>query len=171
MPNWTEDEVLGALGVGEDDDDDMGAPRRGAGSRLLRQNIAPGVGRVGRKVQPMGMGVAGFVVAGPVQINLTSAPQRLYQPRKMVVSVARFGVTSTGLVTLQNVAVGGAAQAVSGVPLPSGLFGEATQENRIQWDQASPGVNISMDVNLGLPLLLVADLVDVSVGFIGETLG
>lgn len=176
MSNYDEEreEVMGLLGLGDDDEDDdmMGARgSRGRLRRMLGKNIAPGVPKAGVRFQPLGMGTASFVNAGPVTINLTVAPQRLYQPRKLVVAIARNGATAVGLVSLNNLNIGSTSQMAAQNPIPAALFDPATQGNPINWDQASPGVNISMDVILGAPALAVGATVDVSVGFLGETIG
>lgn len=165
------DAALSQLGF----DDEIGAMPRGRqlsprGRALLQSEVAPGVPKPGYKRLVTGLGIATFTPT--VQnVVLTVAPLKPLIIRKLVISVAPSVPAAARQVVIRSILIGSQAQQATGNPLPVQLFGEQTQDNTVQFDTATPGVPIEINVSHLGAALGAGESIDVVIGAIVDTLG
>lgn len=165
------DAALSQLGF----DDEIGAMPRGRqlgprGRALLQSEVAPGVPKPGYKRLVTGLGIATFTPT--VQnVTLTVAPLKPLIIRKLVISVAPSVPAAARQVVIRGILIGSQAQQATGNPMPVQLFGEQTQDNTVQFDTATPGVPIEINLSQLGAALGAGESIDVVIGAIVDTLG
>lgn len=164
------DAALAQLGF----DDEMGAARpRNLGPRgraLLQSEVAPGVPKPGYKRLVTGLGIATFTSTASTAV-LTVAPLKPLIVRKLVVAVAPSAPTAARQVMIDSILIGSQAQQATGNSLPVQLFGEQTQDNTVQFDTATPGVPVQINLSHLGPALGAGETIDVVIGAVVDTLG
>lgn len=165
------DAALSQLGY----DDEMGAMQRGRqlgprGRALLQSEVAPGVPKPGYKRLVTGLGIATFTPAARTAV-LTVAPLKPLIIRKLVISVAPSAPAAARQVVIDSILIGSQAQQATGNSLPVQLFGEQTQDNGVQFDTATPGVPVQINLSHLGPVLGAGETIDVVIGAIVDTLG
>lgn len=140
--------------------------------RLTQGNIMPGVPVPSAKRQFAGLAVLSWTAGSPaVQSQLTN-PQRNIVIRKLIAIEVRTGATAAaGVLSFRQVKIGSNDQNTTDVNAPLALFGPLVQENTVEFDMASPGVNVAIAVELSGGAIAGADRIDVLIGAIVETIG
>lgn len=172
MPlNDSLDAALSQLGY----DDEMGAmPRRSLGPRgraLLQSEVAPGVPKPGYKRLVTGLGIATFDNVTRTA-TLTVAPLKPLIIRKIVATAIPSNPgPGSRQVVIDSILIGSQAQQATGQALPIELFGSQTQDNTVQFDTATPGVPVQINVSHLGAALGAGDTITIVIGAVVDTLG
>lgn len=150
-----------------DEDDDLGAVRRGRPRRrrgggglmrraraaaptrgqLLAQRIlrgAPGTPIPGERRLPLGFPIAVFTATSGTALTRVTRPQIPISGQRLVVVVARSGATATGLITITDLKIGQRSQLGSADPIPAEAFAPDAVGVALDLDPAQPGIDITV---------------------------
>lgn len=150
------EELLGALDLEGANDDLLGAARgvrsralsrwrarnRAAVARAQASMPLPGIQAMGPRLLMVGFGFVTFNATSGTTLTMTAqAPQKPFQPVRLVAQAARTGTSATGLVSLSLAKVGPVDQNIGTGSIPIEAFAGDSQQN-VLFDAAQPGVPI-----------------------------
>ncbi len=148
------------------------SPQRGMNRIPSRQLIprVPGVPMPGLRLQPLGLGATAFTATSGTLLSLQASPQRPFQGQRLILDITRTGTTSTGLVTVSRLDVGTDNQLVGSGAISAGAFAATAFDANIRFAPATPGVNITCQLNISAAPT-TTDRVDVGGTLFGTTVG
>jgi hypothetical protein len=144
------------------------SPRAVPARQLIPQ--VPGVPMPGVRLQPLGLGATAFTAASGTLLQLQASPQRPFQGQRLILDITRTGGTATGLVTVSRLDVGTDNQLVGSGAISAGAFAATAFDANIRFAPATPGVNITCQLNISAAPA-AADRVDVGGTLFGTTVG
>jgi hypothetical protein len=109
---------------------------------------------------------AGTFTAAVTTLSLPQGPQKPFVGRRLVIDFGRVGTTSTGLVTITNLAVGVDPQFVATGSVPANAFSPTAVGTRLEMDASEPGITITMQLAVA-PAPTMTDTIAVSAALIG----
>jgi len=121
------------------------------------------------RLQPLGLGSVTFSATSGTLLTLTTQPQKLFKPKRLIIDVARNGTTSTGAVTVTRIDIGADNMLVTsgGVsPIPAAFFQNTGVDLNIQFSEATPGITCAVQVQISAAPSST-DTVVVSAGYLG----
>jgi|GEM_PF-5254141 len=104
----------------------------------------PGSPPKGAKVYPLGFPTVTFTATSGTVLIAESRPQLAVRPNRLIITVARSGPGSTGLVTLNQLIVGQRNQLVSADPIAAEAFAPDSFQTVLSLDPAQPGIDITL---------------------------
>jgi hypothetical protein len=179
MPSYFDD--LADLELGSLELADVGAaPFRRAmarrapqGRRINARSLmprVPGVPAPGARLQPLGLGSTAFTSTSGTLLQLVAQPQRPFKGQRMILDITRTGTTSTGLVTVSRLDVGTQNQMVGTGAISAAAFGAGAFDANVFLDPATPGVNITVQLNIS-SAPTTTDRVDIGGTIFGTAIG
>jgi len=177
--------MMGTLDMGDAEyaDDladiaDIGAPsprrrtvhnhRRIAAGRLIPR--VAGVPARGVRLQPLGFPSVVFTAASGTVLVTSTRPQRPFKALRLVIDIARTGVTATGLVTIGQCEIGTDNQFVGTGPVIAAAFAPTAFDINVEFDPATTAIDMTIELRLSVAPTLT-DTIDVGVAMFGITLG
>lgn len=161
--------------------DYVGARRRVANRRAQGQRVAartlipsvPGVPAPGARIQPLGLGTTAFTVGGGTLQQLQASPQRPFLGQRLIIDVSRSnaGGSATGLVTISRLDVGTSNQLVGSQSISSNAFEPTAFDANVRFDPATPGVLVTVQLNVTAAPTVAGDRIDVGGTIFGTTIG
>jgi hypothetical protein len=173
--NWADDLAdIGALrrpGRGQR----MPARRAGqqATQRLPMRRLnpqIPGAPAIGLRLQPLGLSVVSFTATSGTQLPASTQPQRPFKGKRLVVDVARTGVTATGLITVAQFTVGSTNQLVSFNPIGTSAFAANAFDTNMELSACAAALTVTVGYALSVAPT-APDRIDIATTLFGETIG
>lgn len=130
----------------------------------------PGVAARGGRVQPLGFENGAFVAGGSAVVVVRARPERPFRGGRLVGSLARTGVTATGLVTLVSLQVGTDGQLISSDPISFDSLSPTAFGVQVDLTPAAVGNSIAATVAISA-LPAMTDRVDFNLTAYGHTMG
>jgi hypothetical protein len=137
-------------------------------SQLIPQ--VPGVPMPAVRLQPLGLGATAFTATSGTLLQLQASPQRPFQGQRLILDITRTGASATGLVTVSRLDVGTDNQLVGSGSISAGAFAATAFDANIRFAPATPGVNITVQLNISAAPTMT-DRVDIGATLFGTTVG
>lgn len=122
-------------------------------------------------LQPLGIGAVTFTATSGTSLTASQQVQKLFHPKRLIIDIARTGVSATGLVTVTAINVGAdnqLATAGSTGPIPSSMFANVGVDLNLNFAPATPGITISIAMQISTAPT-TTDTVSCSLGMLGAT--
>jgi hypothetical protein len=132
--------------------------------------MVPGAPAVGLRLQPLGFPVIAFTAASGTALPSTSRPQRPFKGKRLVVDIARTGVSATGLVTVTEISIGTNNQEVSRNPVGANSFSPLAYDTNMELAACTT----ALDITIGYAVSAApanADRIDIATTLFGEAVG
>ena len=144
-------------------------PQRGYPARRMIPQI-PGAPAVGIRLQPLGFPTVAFTSTSGTALTATTRPQRPFKAKRLVVDIARTGVTSTGLVTITTLNIGTNNQFVSSGPIGAAAFAANAVDVNMELAACTTALDVSVSYAISAAPT-TTDRVDIATTMFGEAVG
>lgn len=136
--------------------------------RLIPQ--IPGSPSVGLRLQPLGLSTQIFTAASGTALVASTQPQRPFKCKRLVVDIARTGVTSTGLISVTSILIGTNNQMVSPQPIGAGAFAPGAFDTNLELAACTTALTVSVGYTTSLAPTN-PDNIAIGTTMTGETVG
>lgn len=166
---WADDlGDVGALSLGAVRGRGIMRPRRLRAGRLIPR--VPGAPAIGLRLQPLGFPSVNFILNSGQLLTTIAQPQRPFKGKRLVVDIARTGVTSTGLIAITQLLIGTNNQLVSSGPIGAGSFAPSAFDTNLELSAATTAINIAIQFSNSI-VVTTTDVVSVQPTLFGESIG
>lgn len=149
------------------------APRVMPGRALPARRLipmVPGAPSIGLRLQPLGFPTVSFTASSGSALVAVTRPQRPFKAKRLVVDIARTGVTATGLVSVTQLNVGTNNQFVATQPIGASAFAATAFDTNMELAACTTALDISVGYSITIAPT-APDRVDIATTLFGEAVG